>query len=68
MNSRFRLYGKEFINWAKIEKAKNAARVSAREKMVSSPQRLLGHSDIKTTMDRYVDVTDSSLASSVKQF
>ena len=38
MNSRFRLYGKEFIKWAKIEKAKNAARVSAREKTVSSPQ------------------------------
>ena len=38
MNSRFRLYGKEFIDWAKIEQAKNAARVSAREKTVCSPQ------------------------------
>ena len=68
MNSRFRLYGKEFMKWAKIEKAKNAARASAREKMVSSPQRLLGHSDIKTTMDRYVHVTDASLSNAVKQF
>ena len=36
MNSRFRLYGKEFIKWAKIEKARNAARVSARGKTVDA--------------------------------
>ena len=36
MNSRFRLCGKEFMKWAKIEKAKNAARVSAREKTVDA--------------------------------
>ena len=36
MNSRFRLYGKEFMKWAKIEKAKNAARVSARGKTVDA--------------------------------
>ena len=60
MNSRFRLYGKEFIKWAKIEKAKNAARVVL--------QRPLGHSSIKTTMDHYVHVTDASLSNAVKQF
>lgn len=31
-------------------------------------QQLLGHSSIKTTMDRYVHVTDESLASAVRQF
>ena len=36
MNSRFRLYENAFMKWAKIEKAKNAARVSAREKTVDA--------------------------------
>src|SRR5699024_9119792 len=31
-------------------------------------QRLLGHSSIKTTMDRYVHVTDDSLTNAIKQF
>lgn len=31
-------------------------------------QRLLGHASIKTTMDRYVHVTEDSLANAVKQF
>ena len=31
-------------------------------------QKLLGHASIKTTMDRYVHVTDDSLAGAVKQF
>ena len=31
-------------------------------------QKLLGHASIKTTMDRYVHVTDESLAEGVKQF
>ena len=31
-------------------------------------QKLLGHASIKTTMDRYVHVTDASLANAVKQF
>ena len=31
-------------------------------------QRLLGHSSIKTTMDRYVHVTDDSLTKAVQQF
>ena len=31
-------------------------------------QKLLGHSSIKTTMDRYVHVTDASLANAIKQF
>ena len=31
-------------------------------------QKLLGHASIKTTMDRYVHVTDDSLLSAVRQF
>lgn len=31
-------------------------------------QKLLGHSSIKTTMDRYVHVTDDSLNNAIKQF
>jgi len=31
-------------------------------------QKLLGHSSIKTTMDRYVHVTDASLTIAVQQF
>ena len=31
-------------------------------------QKLLGHASIKTTMDRYVHVTDTSLSNAVKQF
>lgn len=31
-------------------------------------QKLLGHSSIKTTMDRYVHVTDESLSLAIKQF
>ena len=31
-------------------------------------QKLLGHSSIKTTMDRYVHVTDDSLTNAIKQF
>ncbi len=31
-------------------------------------QKLLGHSSIKTTMDRYVHVTDDSMANAVRQF
>ena len=31
-------------------------------------QQLLGHASIKTTMDRYVHVTDESLVNAVRQF
>lgn len=31
-------------------------------------QKLLGHASIKTTMDRYVHVTDDSMANAVRQF
>ena len=31
-------------------------------------QKLLGHASIKTTMDRYVHVTDASLSNAIKQF
>ena len=31
-------------------------------------QKLLGHASIKTTMDRYVHVTDDSLSNGVRQF
>lgn len=31
-------------------------------------QKLLGHASIKTTMDRYVHVTDDSLTSAIRQF
>ena len=31
-------------------------------------QKLLGHASIKTTMDRYVHVTDDSLVDAVAQF
>jgi integrase len=31
-------------------------------------QQLLGHASIKTTMDRYVHVTDDSMVKAVKQF
>ena len=31
-------------------------------------QQLPGHASIKTTMDRYVHVTESSLVGAVKQF
>ena len=31
-------------------------------------QKLLGHASIKTTMDRYVHVTDESLVAGVRQF
>lgn len=31
-------------------------------------QQLLGHASIKTTMDRYVHVTDESLTEAVNQF
>lgn len=31
-------------------------------------QKLLGHSSIKTTMDRYVHVIDASLTNAIKQF
>ena len=31
-------------------------------------QQLLGHSSIKTTMDRYVHVTDEALNNAIKQF
>ena len=31
-------------------------------------QKLLGHASIKTTMDRYVHITDTSLTNAVKQF
>ena len=31
-------------------------------------QKLLGHASTKTTMDRYVHVTDDSLTNAVRQF
>ena len=38
MSSHFRRYGKKLMKWAKVQAAKNAARVSAGEKTVSSLQ------------------------------
>ena len=32
------------------------------------PKKLLGHASIKTTMDRYVHVTDESMNKAVQQF
>ena len=31
-------------------------------------QQLLGHASIKTTMDRYVHVTDESMSAAIRQF
>ena len=31
-------------------------------------QKLVGHASIKTTMDRYVHVTDESMTNAVQQF
>ena len=45
-----------------------ATRAIERGVMPKVLQRLLGHASIKTTMDRYVHVTDISLVSAVKQF
>lgn len=45
-----------------------ATRAIERGIMPKVLQRLLGHSSIKTTMDRYVHVTDASLSNAVKQF
>ena len=45
-----------------------ATRAIERGIMPKVLQRLLGHSSIKTTMDRYVHVTDASLTNAVKQF
>ena len=45
-----------------------ATRAIERGVMPKVLQRLLGHASIKTTMERYVHVTDISLVSAVKQF
>ena len=47
---------------------RNTTRAIERGVMPKVLQRLLGHASIKTTMDRYVHVTDISLVSAVKQF
>ena len=45
-----------------------ATRAIERGVMPKILQRLLGHSSIKTTMDRYVHVTDASLTIAIQQF
>ena len=45
-----------------------ATRAIERGVMPKVLQKLLGHASIKTTMDRYVHVTDASLSNAVKQF
>jgi len=45
-----------------------ATRAIERGVMPKALQKLLGHASIKTTMDRYVHVTDTSLSNAVKQF
>jgi integrase len=45
-----------------------ATRAIERGVMPKALQKLLGHASIKTTMDRYVHVTDASLWSAIKQF
>lgn len=75
MNSRFLLSGKEFIKWAKIKRFCMYAlshtyvtRAITCGMMPKVLQRLLGHTSIKTTMDRYAHVTGVSLTNAVKQF
>lgn len=46
----------------------NATRAIERGVQPKVLQQLLGHASIKTTMDRYVHVTDESLAKAVQQF
>ena len=55
--------GKEF-KWERTSREKKLA--SGMQPKVL--QRLLGHASIKTTMDRYVHVTDESLEDAVRQF
>jgi integrase len=45
-----------------------ATRAIERGVMPKALQKLLGHASIKTTMDRYVHVTDASLLGAIKQF
>lgn len=45
-----------------------ATRAIERGVMPKALQKLLGHASIKTTMDRYVHVTDTSLNNAIKQF
>jgi integrase len=45
-----------------------ATRAIERGVMPKALQKLLGHASIKTTMDRYVHVTDASLENAIKQF
>lgn len=45
-----------------------ATRAIERGMSPKSLQKLLGHASIKTTMDRYVHVTDESLVNAVRQF
>ena len=47
---------------------RNIQPVIGNMRMCDVKPRLLGHSSIKTTMDRYVHVTDASLTNAVKQF
>ena len=45
-----------------------ATRASERGIQPKILQKLLGHASIKTTMDRYVHVSDKSLFNAVEQF
>lgn len=45
-----------------------AARAIERGMQPKVLQQLLGHASIKTTMDRYVHVTDESLVNAIRQF
>ena len=51
-----------------ILKAVYATRAIERGMPPKTLQKLLGHASIKTTMDRYVHVTDESLVAGVRQF
>lgn len=51
-----------------ILKAVHATRAIERGMPPKTLQKLLGHASIKTTMDRYVHVTEESLVAGVRQF
>lgn len=69
---------KEISWWAKTWAAKNAAKASLKHTYATRAiesgmqpkvlQKLPGHKSIKTTMDRYVHVTDDSMTNAIRQF
>ncbi len=59
-----------FVGTKKLVKRKEFEQFISNKLMMQPKtlQKLLGHASIKTTMDRYVHVTDESLVAGVKQF